>query len=113
METVNGKLINQEFSQFDELTQKTEQINQRCEYLESQLTAISTPEYKQYLQKLEQKINLLEEVTSRQGKHLSFFKIGSVISLLSLWFILSMNNQPQNDKNQLQQPTNSMQLIQP
>lgn len=113
METVNGKLINQELRNFDELSQKTEQINQRCEYLESQLTAISTPDYKQYLQNLEQRISFLEKATSKQTKQLLFLKISGVIGLVGLWFIFNMNNQPQGDKNQLQEQTNFIPLVQP
>ncbi len=127
MGTLNGKLINQELSNFDELTQKTERINQRFEHLESQVTAISKQDYtqyfqkiseevnsnKSYLQKMEQKIGFLEDVTSRQAKQLFFLKISTVIGLIGLWFIFGMNNQPEYHKIQHQKKVKSLEFIQP
>lgn len=127
MGTVNGKLINRELNQFDELTQRTERINQRFEYLESQITAVSKQDYTQYfqkvsqevnnntsyLQKLEQRIGFLEDVTSRQAKQLFFLKISGVIGLIGLWFMFSMNNQPEYQKNLPQKKAESLDLIQP
>ncbi len=109
MGTVNGKLITQELNQFDELTHRTERINQRFEYLESQVTAMSKQNYaqdfqnlsqevnsnKSYLQKLDQRIGFLEDLISRQAKQLFFLKIGSAIVLIGLGFIFSMNNHPE------------------
>ncbi len=126
MGTVNGKLINQELNYFDELAQKTDRINQRCEYLESQFTAISRQDYTQYLQtisqevdnsksylhKLEQKIGFLEDTTSKQAKELSFIKITSVIGLIALWFIFSTNNQPESPKKRPQKKAEFIELIQ-
>ncbi|WP_051151143.1 DUF3810 family protein [Mastigocladopsis repens] len=119
MNTVNGKLINQELNQLEELTQKTEKIIRRCENLESQVSAISRQDYtqysqkvnqevntaKSYLQKLDKRIGFLEEVTSKQAKQLLVFKISSVIGLVGLWFMFSMNNQSGYDKNQPQKHT--------
>ncbi|GAX41510.1 hypothetical protein NIES4075_24830 [Tolypothrix sp. NIES-4075] len=127
MGTVNGKLINQELNQFDELRQKTERINQRCQYLESQINAIGKQDYtqyfkklseevdsnKSYLQKLDQRIGFLEDVTSRQAKDLFFIKISSVIALVSLWFIFGMNNQPESDKTKPHKKAESLEFIQP
>ncbi|MBW4667858.1 MAG: hypothetical protein KME60_10605 [Cyanomargarita calcarea GSE-NOS-MK-12-04C] len=127
MGTLNGKLINQELSNFDELTQKTERINQRFEHLESQVTAISKQDYtqyfqkvseevnsnKSYLQKMEQKIGFLEDVTSRQAKQLFLLKISTVIGLIGLWFIFGMNNQPEHHKIQHQKKVKSLEFIQP
>jgi small-conductance mechanosensitive channel len=127
MGTLNGKLINQELSNFDELTQKTERINQRFEHLESQVTAISKQDYtqyfqkiseevnsnKSYLQKMEQKIGFLEDVTSRQAKQLFFLKISTVIGLIALWFIFGINNQPEDRKIQHQKQVKSLEFIQP
>ncbi|KAB8331153.1 DUF3810 family protein [Scytonema tolypothrichoides VB-61278] len=123
MNTVNGKLINQEFHQLEELTQKTEKIIRRCESLESQVT-ISKQDYtqdlqkitlevnsaKSYLQKLDKRIGFLEEVTSKQAKQLLFLKISSVIGLAGLWFVFSMNNPPEYDNNQPQKHTQSTEL---
>jgi len=127
MGTVNGKLITQELNQFDELTHKTERINQRFEYLESQVTAISKQDYaqdfqnlsqevnsnKSYLQKLDQRIGFLEDLISRQAKQLFFLKIGSVIVLISLGFMFCMNSQPKNDKNKPNKQAESLELIKP
>ncbi len=113
METVNGKLINQEVSRLDELTQTTERIKQRCEHLEHQLTISGRKDNKQYLQKLEQKISFLEELTSNQANQLLFIKIGSFIGLVVLTFILSTNNQPKNHKSQPNKRAESIEFIQP
>ena len=51
METVNGKLTNQKLNQFDEITHNIEYINRRCEYLQSQLTHISSQDNLQYFRK--------------------------------------------------------------
>jgi small-conductance mechanosensitive channel len=124
MGTVNGKLINQELNHFDELTQKTERINQRCEDLESQVIAISKQDYiqnlqklnqeinsnKSYLQKLDQKIGFLEDVVSRQAKQLFFLKISSVIALVSLWFMFGMNNQPEQNKTKPHKKAQSLEF---
>lgn len=124
MNTVNGKLINQEFNQLEELTQKTDKIIGRCESLESQVTALGKQDYtqylqkvtqevisaKSYLQKLDKRIGFLEEVTSRQAKQLLFLKISSVIGLAGLWFVFSMNNPPEYDNNQPQKHTESTEL---
>jgi hypothetical protein len=124
MNTVNGKLINQEFNQLEELTQKTEKIIERCESLESQVSVLSKQDYtqylqkvtqevisaKSYLQKLDKRIGFLEEVTSRQAKQLLFLKITSVIGLAGLWFVFSMNHPPEYDNNQPQQHTESTEL---
>jgi hypothetical protein len=116
MGTVNGKLIHRESNGFDELIQRTETINQRCDYLESQwLPKISQEirSYKSDLQKLEQRIGLLEDVTLKQAQQLSFLKIGGVIGLLGLWLILSMNHQPKDNKTKLYKKAESVELIQP
>lgn len=102
MGMINGKLINQKTNQFDEITQNIQYINQRCEYLQSQLTHISSQDNLQYLQKLEQRIGFLEKVTSKQSKQISFIKISSIIALLFVWSICSMNNQSEDDNSQLQ-----------
>ncbi|MBR8839635.1 MAG: hypothetical protein DSM106950_37965 [Stigonema ocellatum SAG 48.90 = DSM 106950] len=126
MRTVNGKLINQEINQFDEITKNTEKINQRCQHLESQVTAISRQDYtqdlqtinqevnssKSYLHKLEQKIGFLEEVTSRQAQQLLFLKIITVMGLIGLWFIFGMNNKPDYHKNKPQKKSESMEILQ-
>lgn len=109
MKTINGKLINQEVNRLDELTQKTERINQRCQSLENQLTVTSKLSNKQYLQKLEEKICFLEELTSSQAHQLLFIKISSFIGLIGLTFILSTKHQPQNTLPQKQ--TESVRLI--
>lgn len=101
METVNGKLTNQKLNQFDEITHNVEYINRRCEYLQSQLTHISSQDNLQYLQKLEQRIGFLEELTSKQSKQISFIKIGSIIALLFVWSSCSANNQQKDDNSQL------------
>ncbi|WP_169218139.1 hypothetical protein [Brasilonema sp. UFV-L1] len=124
MKTVNGKLINQEFNQLEELTQKTEKIIGRCESLESQVTVLSKQDYTQYLQKvtqevisaksyvqkLDKRIGFLEEMTSKQAKQLLFLKISSVIGLVGLSFLFSMKNLPEYDNNQPQQHTESTEL---
>lgn len=102
MEMVNGKLINQKTNQFEEIAQQIYQVNQRCEYLESQLTNFSGQNSLQYLQKLEQKIRLLEKVTSKQSKQLSFIKISSIIALVCLCLLLGTNNQSEDDNSRLQ-----------
>ncbi|WP_193198666.1 hypothetical protein [Nostoc sp. MG11] len=127
MMTVNGKLINQELNKFDELTQITEIINQRCEYLESQVTAISRQNYTQYLQnishevnisqahlqKLEQRIGFLEELTSKQAKQLFFLKITSVLAFIGLWLIVGMKNKPEDNSIKPLKKAESLELIQP
>ncbi|MGH2412100.1 MAG: DUF3810 family protein [Brasilonema sp.] len=124
MNTVNGKLINQKQSQLEELTQKTETIIRRCESLESQVTALSRQDYIQYLQKVNQEVNsaksylqnldkrigFLEEMTSKQAKQLLFLKISSVVGLVGLSFMFSMNNLPEYDNHQPQQHTESTEL---
>ncbi|MEA5596722.1 hypothetical protein [Rivularia sp. UHCC 0363] len=102
METVNGKLTNQKLNQFDEITHNIEYINRRCEYLQSQLTHISSQDNLQYLQKLEQRIDFLEKLTSKQSKQISLIKISSIIALLFVWSICSTNNQQKDDNSQLQ-----------
>ncbi|MBW4588369.1 hypothetical protein G7B40_018210 [Aetokthonos hydrillicola Thurmond2011] len=100
MKTVNGKLINQEQIQCDKLTHMTEEITQRCDYLESEYLQKINQEIdntKSCLEKLEQKICFLEDVTFKQAKQLSFLKIMSVIGLLGLFFIFGINHQPQNE----------------
>ncbi len=118
MGTVNGKLITQELNQLDELTQRTERINQRFEYLESQVTAISNVSQevnsnKSYLQKLDQRIGFLEDMTSKQAKQLFLLKITSVIVLIGLGFIFCMNNQPKHDKTKPKKQAKSLELILP
>jgi small-conductance mechanosensitive channel len=127
MGTVNGKLINQELDQFEELRQRTERVNQRCQYLESQVNAISKQDYtqylqkvteevdsnKSYLQKLDQRIGFLEDVTSRQARQLFFIKITSVIAFVGLWFMFSINNKPEYDKTKPHKKVESLEFIQP
>ncbi|MEO1372955.1 MAG: hypothetical protein AAFW70_01240 [Cyanobacteria bacterium J06635_10] len=102
MNTINGKLTNQKLDQLDEMTHNIEYINRRCEYLQSQLTHISSQDKLQYLQKLEQRIGFLEKLTSKQSKQISFIKISSIIVLLFVWSICSMNNQQKDDNIQRQ-----------
>ncbi|NJO64252.1 MAG: hypothetical protein HC836_40615 [Richelia sp. RM2_1_2] len=111
MSTINGKLINKKPNQFDEITQSIEYVNQRYEYLQSQLTHISSQDNLQYLQKLEQRIGFLEEVTSKQSKQISFIKISSIIAVLGVWFIFSVNNQPKDDNSQLQKQVETVEAI--
>jgi hypothetical protein len=115
MKTLNGKLVNQEpeINLFDKLARKTEHIEQRCEYLESQITIVSKQDYMQYLQKLEQKIGFLEDTTSRQAKQLFFLKIAIVIGLVSLCFMFSTNNQSKDQENQHGKQTEFWELVQP
>ncbi|WP_414584871.1 hypothetical protein [Scytonema sp. PCC 10023] len=124
MKTVNGKLINQERNQLEELTQRTEKIILRCDSLESQVTAISKQDYTQYLQKVYQEVNsaksylqkldkrigLLEEVALKQAKQLLFLKISSVIGLVGLSFMFYMNYQPEYDNNQPQKHAESIEF---
>jgi hypothetical protein len=112
MKTLNGKLVNQEAEvrQFEEVIYKTEEIARRCEYLESQITAISKQDNTEYLHKLEQKIGFLEDTTSRQANQFLWFKI-SAIAFVSLWFIFGINNQPKYDENQPENKPQSMELI--
>ena len=124
MNTVNGKLINQEFNQLDELTKNTEKVIRRCDYLESQFTTISKQDYTEYLQKvnqdinhfksylqnLDQRIGYLEKVTSKQAKQFLFLKVSSVISLVGLWLMFSMNNQPEPHKNKPDKHVKSTEL---
>ncbi|MEL7246682.1 MAG: hypothetical protein AAGM40_30850, partial [Cyanobacteria bacterium J06573_2] len=74
-------------------------------YLQSQLTHINSQDNLQnnlqYLQKLEQRIGFLEELTSKQSKQISFIKIGSIIALLFVWSICSTNNQQKDDNSQI------------
>lgn len=112
METVNGKLTNQKLNQFDEITHNIEYLNRRYEYLQSQLTHISSQDNLQYLQKLEQRIGFLEKLTSKQSKQLSFIKTSSIIALLGMWFIFSINNQPEDDNSQLTRQLETVELIQ-
>lgn len=109
MNIVNGKLINKEVNHLETLTQKTEDVIQRCNYLESQFTIMNNKSNTQSLYKLEQRICFLEETTSTQAKQLLFFKISSVIALLG-WLMLSMNYQPESHQNQPQQHTKSTDL---
>ena len=113
MSTINGKLTNQKLNQFDEITQNIEYVNQRCEYLQSQLTHISSQDNLQYLQKLEQRIGFLEEVTTKQSKQISFIKISSIFALIGVWFIFSVNNQPEDDNSQVQKQVETVELILP
>jgi len=127
MDTVNGKLITQELKQFDELTQRNERINQRFESLESQLTAMSKQDYRQYLenvtlevssnksylQKLDQKIGFLEDLISRQAKQVFFFRISIVIIFIGLGFMFYMNNQPKHEKTNPKKKAESLELIKP
>ncbi|MBW4592504.1 MAG: hypothetical protein KME46_06180 [Brasilonema angustatum HA4187-MV1] len=124
MNTVNGKLINQEQSQLEELTQKTETIIRRCEFLESQVTDLSRQDYIQYLQKVNQEVNsakfylqnldkrigFFEEMTSKQTKQLLFIKISSVVGLVGLSFMFSTNHLPEYNNHQSQQHTESTEL---
>ncbi|MGB6300854.1 MAG: hypothetical protein WBF90_32410 [Rivularia sp. (in: cyanobacteria)] len=112
METVNGKLTNQKLNQFDEITHNVEYINRRCEYLQSQLTHISSQDNLQYLQKLEQRIGFLEKLTSKQSKQISFIKISSIIALLFVWSSCNMNNQQIDDNSQLPKQLETVELIQ-
>jgi tetrahydromethanopterin S-methyltransferase subunit G len=116
MGTLNGKLIHRELNEFDTLAQKAESINQRCDYLEAEYLQKISQEvnsHKSDLQRLEQRIGFLEDVTSKQAKQLSFLKISGVISLIGLWFILSANSQPKDEKTKPLKKTESLEFIQP
>lgn len=115
METLNGKLIHRELNEFDEIAQKAESINQRCDYLEAQYLQKMSQEvnsHKSDLQRLEQRIEFLEDVTSKQAKQLSFLKISGVISLIGFWLILSINP-PKYEKTKPLKKVESLEFIQP
>lgn len=115
MRIINGKLIHRGTNEFEEIIQKTETINQRCDYLETQyLQKFNQEVYsnKSYVQKLEQRIDSLENMTSTQGKQLSFLKISGVIGLLSLWLIMSIGNQAKNEKSKPEMHSEIVELIQ-
>ncbi len=106
MQTVNGKLITKEQGQIDAIQQQTQGIIQRYQNLESQFTAINQQKdakylqeinaVKVYLQKLDKRLNLLEQNVSNQAKNFLYLKIGVAIGLVGLWFWFGINNQPAN-----------------
>ncbi|OYE00219.1 hypothetical protein [Nostoc sp. 'Peltigera membranacea cyanobiont' 232] len=120
MQTVNGKLITKEQGQIDEIQQQTEGIIQRYQNLESQFTAINQQKdakylqevntVKVYLQKLDKRLNLLEQNISNQAKNFLYLKIGVAIGLVGLWFWFGMNNQPAHQENKPKKYTESIQL---
>ncbi|AVH68244.1 hypothetical protein [Nostoc sp. 'Peltigera membranacea cyanobiont' N6] len=120
MQTVNGKLITKEQGQIDEIQQQTEGIIQRYQNLESQFTAINQQKdvkylqeinsVKVYLQKLDKRLNLLEQNISNQAKNFLYLKIGVAIGLVGLWFWFGMNNQPAHHENKPKKYTESIQL---
>jgi uncharacterized coiled-coil protein SlyX len=119
MQTVNGKLITKEQSQIDEIQQQTEGIIQRYQNLESQFTAINQQKdaiylqevntVKIYLQKLDKRLNLLEQNISNQAKNFLYLKISVVIGLVGLWFWFGMNNQPAHHETKPKKYTESIQ----
>ncbi|QKQ73468.1 hypothetical protein [Nostoc sp. TCL240-02] len=120
MQTLNGKLVNQEQGQIDLIKQQTEGIIQRCKNLESQFTAINQQKDTTYLQeinavkiyinKLEKRLNFLERNILNQAKQLLYLKIGVAIGLVGLWFWLGMNNQPANHEIKPKKYVESIQL---
>ena len=120
METVNGKLITKEQGQIDAIQQQTEGIIQRYQNLESQFTVINQQKdvkylqeinaVKIYLQKLDKRLNILEQNVSNQAKNFLYLKIGVVIGLVGLWFWFGMNNQPAQYETKPKKYTESIQL---
>ncbi|OYD99976.1 hypothetical protein [Nostoc sp. 'Peltigera membranacea cyanobiont' 232] len=120
MQTVNGKLITKEQGQIDAIQQQTEGIIKRYQNLESQFTAINQQKdakylqevnaVKVYLQKLDKRLNLLEQNVSNQAKNFLYFKIGVAIGLVGLWFWFGMNNQPAHHDTKPKKYTESIQL---
>lgn len=114
MGTINGKLIHSHINQFDEIIQITENLNQRCSHLEKQYLQNVGQEIdsnRSHLQKLEQRIGFLEELTSKQAKQISFLKVSGVIGLFSLWLIFHSNNQPNIQNNQDGKHSETMELM--
>ncbi len=115
MRTINGKLIHQETNQFEEIVEITANLHQRCSDLETQYSQNCSQEIdvnRSYLQKLEQRIGFLEEVTANQARQLFYLKIGAAIATICLWVIFSMNNQSNQPKNSYLEPSNDMELVQ-
>ncbi|MDZ8258491.1 hypothetical protein [Nostoc sp. ChiQUE01b] len=120
MQTVNGKLITKEQGQIEAIQQQTEGIIQRYQNLESQFTAINQQKdakylqeinaVKVYLQKLDKRLNLLEQNVSNQAKNFLYLKISVAIGLVSLWFWFGMNNQPAHHETKPKKYTESIQL---
>ncbi|MEH1788523.1 MAG: hypothetical protein V7L23_23805 [Nostoc sp.] len=120
MQTLNGKLISQEQGQIDAIKQQTEGIIKRCQNLESQFTAINQQKdakylqdisaVKIYLQKLDKRLNLLEQNLSTQAKNLLYLKISIAIGLVGLWLWLGMNNQPAHHEIKPKKYVESIQL---
>jgi predicted nuclease with TOPRIM domain len=108
MTTVNGKLVAQEQNQLDTIKRKTEELQGRYQHLELQVTALAKQNstkhleemgiVKSYLQKLDKKLNTLEETISNQAKQLLFLKVCSALGLVGLCLWFGMNNQPQYHK---------------
>ncbi|MEH1797016.1 hypothetical protein [Nostoc sp.] len=120
MQTVNGKLITKEQGQIDAIQQQTEGIIKRYQNLESQFTAINQQKdakylqevnaVKVYLQKLDKRLNLLEQNVSNQAKKFLYFKIGVAIGLVGLWFWFGINNQSAHHETKPKKYAKSIQL---
>jgi len=120
MRIINGKLINSEHNQL-------EQITQRCQTLETQIAVINQKDYsaklqqisqevnnsKTYCQKVnqeitrvklslqqaEKKINNLERKCQQQHQQLTFLKTAGIISIICLSLLISCtSNNNQNSK---------------
>lgn len=120
MQTINGKLIGQEQSQLNTLKQQTQNVIQRCQHLESQITTVSQQQntqyyqeintVKNYVQKLDKKLIYLEQTVSKQFTRFVLMNICGAIGLIGLWFWLEINSQPTYKKNKAQQHTHSIEL---
>lgn len=119
MQTINGKLIAQEQNQLNTLKQQTQSVIQRCQHLESQITTISQQQntqhsheinaVKNYVNKLDKKLNYLEQTVAKQFTKFVLINICGAIGLIVLWFWLGNNTQPTYQKNKAQH-TQSIEL---
>jgi hypothetical protein len=95
MKIVNGKLIDDNQSQIEQVSQEIEGIVERQQFLTSQVTALGRQDYKSFLQKCDRRINSLERIALLQTRELLFLKIGFVVCLIIAGFTLIIISQPE------------------
>jgi hypothetical protein len=93
MQTLNGKLISEEVSDFDKVNQQMENLAQQFEQLDLKLTTISENDKSEYLKRivsLQVSLQKLERIYSR----LLSTTVLAAIGLASWSFVLGLNHDP-------------------
>jgi hypothetical protein len=126
MRVVNGKLIFSSNNKPENINNQTDNILKTCHNLELQIIQmkeelsnwqqkrgeISSENVTTYLKELEYKFDFLQMTISEQAQKLFWLKVLSILTLLSLWFFMSTNNQVNSStKNKNYKQTESLELM--